>query len=201
MISNNCGVDNVGSEILLQTHQLRKMVSSYIGKNKEFESQFLHGELEVQLVPQGTLTERIRAGGAGLSAFYTPTRVGTTVSEGDWPVLYDKEAKVIKASEPKDVRVFDGKMYVLERGITAEFALIKAWKGDKMGNLVYRNTTANVNPTMAMADKITIADIEELVEVGDLDPNRIHTPGVYVQRIVQDEKFERRIERRTLKKA
>ena len=201
MISNNCGVDDFGSGVLLQTRQIRKMVSSYVGENKEFERQFLQGELEVELVPQGTLAERIRAGGAGIPAFYTPAGVGTAVAEGGLPMLHDKDGNVIKASEPKDIRVFDGKMYVLERGITADYALVKAWRGDRMGNLVYRHTAANFNPMMAMAGRITIAEVEELVEVGELDPDHIHTPSLYVQRIFQGENFEKRIERRTLRKS
>ena len=201
VISNNCGVDDFGSGVLLQTHQIKKMVSSYVGENKEFERQYLHGELEVELVPQGTLAERIRAGGAGIPAFYTPTGVGTAIAEGGLPMLHDKDTNVVKASEPKDVRVFDGKMYVLERGITAEYALVKAWKGDALGNLVYRHTAANFNPMMAMAGKTTIAEVEELVEVGELDPNHVHTPGIFVQRIFKGETFEKRIERRTTRKA
>jgi len=201
LISNNCGVDDFGSGVLLQTRQIKKMVSSYVGENKEFERQFLHGELEVELVPQGTLAERIRAGGAGIPAFYTPTGVGTAVSEGGLPMLYDENGNVVKSSEPKPIGVFDGKMYVLERGITAQYALVKAWKGDPMGNLVYRHTAANFNPMMATAGAITIAEVEELVEVGDIDPNHVHTPGIYVQRIFQGQDFEKRIERRTLRKS
>lgn len=199
--SNNAGIDGEGLGKLLRTRQIRKMISSYVGENKEFERQFLEGELEVELVPQGTLAERIRAGGAGIPAFYTPAGVGTAVSEGGLPMLYDKKGNVIKASEPKDIRVFDGKMYVLERGITAQYALVKAWKGDRLGNLVYRHTAANFNPMMAMAGEITIAEVEELVEVGELDPDHIHTPGIYVHRIFQGETFEKRIERRTVSKS
>ncbi|MCU0692887.1 MAG: CoA transferase subunit A [Polyangiaceae bacterium] len=200
VISNNCGVDDFGSGVLLQTRQIRKMVSSYVGENKEFERQYLKGELEVELVPQGTLAERIRAGGAGIPAFYTPTGVGTAISEGGLPMMHDREGRVIKASAPKDVRVFDGKQYVLERGIRAQYALVKAWKGDKFGNLVYRHTAANFNPMMAAAGAITIAEVEELVQVGDLDPDHVHTPGIYVQRIFKGEKYEKRIERRTVRK-
>ena len=201
VISNNCGVDDFGSGILLQTHQIRKMISSYVGENKEFERQFLSGELEVELVPQGTLAEKIRAGGAGIPAFYTPTGVGTAVSEGGLPMLYDKQGNVIKASQPKDTRVFDGKTYVMERSLTADFAIIKAWKGDRLGNLVYRQSAANFNPMMATAAKVTIAEVEELVEVGELDPAQIHTPSIYVHRIFKGEHFEKRIERRTIRKA
>ncbi len=201
IISNNCGVDDFGSGILLQTRQIRKMVSSYVGENKEFERQFLQGELEVELVPQGTLAERIRAGGAGIAAFYTPTGVGTAISEGGLPMLYNGDGTVKKASEKKEVRVFDGKEYVLETGLTAEYALVKAWKGDRLGNLVYRHTAANFNPMMATAGKVTIAEVEEIVEVGELEPAHIHTPGIFVHRIFKGEKFEKRIERRTVRKA
>lgn len=177
-VSNNCGVDDFGLGILLQRKQIRKMISSYVGENKEFERQFLSGELEVELVPQGTLAERLRAGGAGIPAFYTPTGYGTVVAEG------------------KETREFDGKHYVLERGITTDFAIVKAWKGDRYGNLVYRLAAKNFNPLCAMAGRITIAEVEELVEVGELDPHAIDTPGVYVQRVLVG-KHEKRIERRT----
>jgi len=200
-ISNNAGVDDFGLGLLLQTRQIKKMISSYVGENATFERQYLNGELELEFNPQGTLAERIRAGGAGIPAFYTPAGVGTAVAEGGLPMLHDKDGNVIKASEPKDVRVFDGKMYVLERGITADYALVKAWKGDRMGNLVYRHTAANFNPMMAMAGRTTIAEVEELVEVGELDPDHIHTPSLYVQRIFQGENYEKRIERRTLRKS
>lgn len=201
VISNNCGVDDFGSGVLLQTKQIAKMVSSYVGENREFERQYLQGELEVELNPQGTLAERIRAGGAGIPAFYTPTGVGTAVSEGGLPVLHNADGTVKKTSPKKEVREFDGRLYVLETALTADFALIKAWKGDRFGNLVYRHTGANFNPMMAMAGKITIAEVEELVEVGELDPDHIHTPGIYVQRIFQGEHYEKRIERRTTRKA
>ncbi len=200
VISNNCGVDDFGAGILLQTHQIRKMVSSYVGENKEFERQFLKGELEVELVPQGTLAERIRAGGAGIAAFYTPTGVGTAVSEGGLPMLYNSDGSVKKASEKKEVRVFEGREYVLETALTADYALVKAWKGDRLGNLVYRHTAANFNPMMATAGKVTIAEVEHLVEVGELDPAQIHTPGIYVHRIFQGARYEKRIERRTVSK-
>lgn len=181
IISNNCGVDDWGLGILLKNKQIKKMVSSYVGENKEFERQFLSGELEVELVPQGTLAERIRAGGAGIPAFYTPAGVGTPIQEG------------------KEVREFNGKSYVLETGIRADFALVKAWKGDRLGNLIYNKTARNFNPIMAAAGKVTIAEVEELVEVGSLDPDSIHTPSIYVQRIIQGEKYEKRIERRTVR--
>ena len=177
-VSNNCGVDDFGLGLLLAKKQIRKMVSSYVGENKEFERQFLSGELEVELCPQGTLAERLRAGGAGVPAFYTPTGYGTQVAEG------------------KETREFDGKQYVLERAITGDFAIVKAWKGDRYGNLIYRETARNFNPLCAMAAKITIAEVEELVEVGTLDPDHVHTPGVFVQRVLVG-KHEKRIERRT----
>ncbi len=178
-ISNNAGIDDEGLGLLLQTRQVKKMISSYVGENKIFEQQFLNGELEVELVPQGTLAERIRAGGAGIPAFYTPTGVGTKVAEG------------------KEVRVFDGKEYLLERGLTADFAIIKAWKGDRWGNLVYRKTARNFNPMMATAARVTIAEVEELVELGDIDPDLVHTPGIFVQRVVVGEHYIKRIEQLT----
>ncbi|MCM2281673.1 MAG: CoA transferase subunit A [Bdellovibrionaceae bacterium] len=181
-VSNNAGVDDFGLGLLLQTRQIKKMVSSYVGENATFEKQFLSGELEVELCPQGTLAERIRAGGAGIPAFYTPTGVGTKVAEG------------------KDTREFDGRTYVMERGITGDFALVKAWKGDKFGNLVFRKTARNFNPMVATAGKITVAEVEELVEIGELDPDQIHTPGIFVQRIIQGPRFEKRIEQRTVRK-
>lgn len=180
-VSNNCGVDDWGLGLLLGNRQIRKMVSSYVGENAEFERQFLSKELEVELVPQGTLAERIRAGGAGIPAFYTPTGVGTLVAEG------------------KDVREFDGREHVLERGIVGDFSLVAAWKGDRLGNLVYRKAARNFNPMAATAGKISIAEVEELVEVGDLDPENVHTPGVFVQRLVVAPR-EKRIERRTVGK-
>ncbi len=181
-ISNNAGVDDFGLGRLLQTRQVKKMVSSYVGENAEFERQLLAGELEVELLPQGTLAERIRAGGAGIPAFYTPAGVGTEVATG------------------KEVREFDGKMYLLEQWLRADFAFVKAWKGDTMGNLVYKGTARNFNPMMATAATITIAEVEELVPAGTLDPNQIHTPGIYVQRIFQGANYEKRIEQRTVRK-
>jgi 3-oxoacid CoA-transferase subunit A len=175
-ISNNAGVDDFGLGILLEKHQIKKMISSYVGENAEFERQLLSGELEVELNPQGTLAERIRAGGAGIPAFYVPAGYGTEVQEG------------------KEVREFNGKMHLLEHALTADFAIVKAWKGDTMGNLVYRHTANNFNNMMAMAGKITIAEVEELVPAGELDPNCIHTPGIFVQRIFQGENYEKRIE-------
>jgi 3-oxoacid CoA-transferase subunit A len=180
VVSNNCGVDDFGLGLLLAAKQIKKMVSSYVGENKEFERQFLSGELEVELTPQGTLAERLRAGGAGIPGFYTPAGVGTQVAEG------------------KETREFDGKSYVLERGIVADFALVKAWRGDRYGNLVYRMTARNFNPLCAMAGKITIAEVEELVPVGEIPPDQIHTPSVFVHRVVVGNgKHEKRIERRT----
>jgi len=178
-ISNNAGVDGFGIGMLLATRQVKKMISSYVGENVEFERQLLSGELEVELIPQGTLAERIRAGGAGIPAFFTPAGVGTEVAEG------------------KETREFDGKVYLLERWLKADFALVKAWKGDTAGNLVYRGTARNFNPMMATAGKITIAEVEELVPLGKLDPNAVHTPGIFVQRIFQGKNYEKRIEQRT----
>lgn len=183
VVSNNCGVDDFGLGILLSTRQIKKMVSSYVGENKTFESQFLNGELELELNPQGTLAERIRAGGAGIPAFYTKTGVGTVVAEG------------------KEVKNFDGQDYVMERGIVGDIAIVKAWKGDKAGNLVYRKTARNFNPVVATAGKITIAEVEELVEIGELDSDEIHTPGIYVQKIFKGDSFEKRIEQRTVNAA
>ncbi len=180
-ISNNAGVDNFGLGLLLKKHQIKKMISSYVGENDEFERQLLSGELEVELIPQGTLAERCRAGGAGIPAFFVPAGYGTEVAEG------------------KEVRVFNGKPHVLETALTADFAIVKAWKGDTMGNLVYRATANNFNQPMAMAGKITIAEVEELVPAGTLDPNFIHTPGIFVQRIFQGKNYEKRIERRTVR--
>jgi len=201
VVSNNCGVDDFGLGILLGNRQIVKMISSYVGENKEFERQYLSGELEVELTPQGTLAERLRAGGAGIPAFFTPTGVGTVISEGGLPLKYGPGGKVIKTSEKKEVRSFEGRDYVMERGITGDFAIVKAWKGDRFGNLVYRHTAMNFNPMMATAAKITIAEVEELVEVGTLDPDHIHTPGIFVQRIVKGVGYQKRIERRTLRKA
>lgn len=185
LVSNNCGVDDFGLGILLQAKQIKKMVSSYVGENKEFERQFLSKELEVELVPQGTLAERLRAGGAGIPAFYTPAGYGTPVAEG------------------KETREFDGRMYVMERAIRGDFAIVKAWKADRYGNLVFRQTARNFNPLAAMAAKITIVEVEELVDVGSFDPDHVHLPGVYVQRVVVAEKgqHKKRIERLTVRKA
>jgi 3-oxoacid CoA-transferase/3-oxoacid CoA-transferase subunit A len=199
-VSNNCGVDDFGLGILLRNKQIKKMVSSYVGENKEFERQYLSGELEVELCPQGTLAERLRAGGAGIPAFYTPTGAGTAISDGGLPFKYAPDGSVAKSSPKKEVREFKGRSYVLEEAITGDFAIVKAWKGDRAGNLVYRHTAMNFNPMCAAAGKVTIAEVEELVEVGDLEPDHVHTPGIYVQRIYQGERFEKRIERRTVSK-
>lgn len=178
-ISNNAGVDGFGLGLLLESKQIKKMISSYVGENDEFERQMLSGELEVDLIPQGSLAERCRAGGAGIPAFYTPAGYGTEVAEG------------------KEVRVYNGKPHILEEALTADFAIVKAWKGDTEGNLIYKATARNFNPMMATAGKITIAEVEEIVPAGELDPNQIHTPGIYVQRIFKGLTFEKRIEQRT----
>jgi len=180
-ISNNAGVDDFGLGLLLQNRQIKKMISSYVGENDEFERQMLSGELEVDLIPQGSLAERCRAGGAGIPAFFTPAGYGTEVAEG------------------KEVRVFEGKPHILESALTADFALVKAWKGDRYGNLIFKGTARNFNPMMAMAGKITVAEVEELVEPGELDPNFVHTPGIFVQRIFQGVGYEKRIEQRTVR--
>lgn len=178
-ISNNAGVDDFGIGLMLKNRQVKKMISSYVGENEEFERQLLSGELEVELIPQGTLAERCRAAGAGIPAFFTPAGVGTEVANG------------------KETRVFNGKTYLMELAFDAKFAIVKAWKGDKHGNLIYRDTARNFNPMMATAGKITIAEVEELVPAGELDPNQIHTPGIFVHRIFQGVNYEKRIEQRT----
>ncbi|NNH77799.1 CoA transferase subunit A [Acinetobacter sp. ANC 5380] len=180
-ISNNAGVDGFGLGILLETKQIKKMISSYVGENKEFERQYLNGELEVELTPQGTLAEKLRAGGAGIPAFFTQTGVGTLIAEG------------------KEVREFDGKEFILENSLTADIALVKAYKADKAGNLIFRKTAQNFNPVCAMAGKISIAEVEEIVEIGDLDPDEIHLPGIYINRIILNTNPEKRIEQMTLK--
>jgi 3-oxoacid CoA-transferase/3-oxoacid CoA-transferase subunit A len=200
VVSNNCGVDDFGLGILLRNKQIVKMVSSYVGENKEFERQYLSGELEVELTPQGTLAERLRAGGAGIPAFYTPTGAGTAISDGGLPFKYAPDGGVAKLSPKKETREFGGRTYVLEPGITGDYALVKAWKGDRFGNLVYRHTAMNFNPMMATAGKVTIAEVEELVEVGQLDPDFVHTPGIFVHRIFQGKGYEKRIERKTTRK-
>jgi 3-oxoacid CoA-transferase subunit A len=201
VVSNNCGVDDFGLGLLLRNRQIVKMVSSYVGENKEFERQYLSGELELELTPQGTLAERLRAGGAGIVAFYTPTGAGTVISDGGLPTRYLPDGRVAKVSEKKETRDFGGRGYVLEHSITGDFAIVKAWKGDRFGNLVYRRTAANFNPMVATAAKVTIAEVEKLVEVGELDPDSVHTPGIYVHRIFEGEGYEKRIERRTTRKS
>ncbi len=181
-ISNNAGVDGFGLGLLLESKQIKKMISSYLGENDEFERQMLSGELEVDLIPQGSLAERCRAGGAGIPAFYTPAGFGTEIAEG------------------KETRIYNGKPHILESALTADFAIVKAWKGDTAGNLIYKASARNFNPLMAMAGKITVAEVEELVPAGSLDPNQIHTPGIFVQRIFQGKVFEKRIEQRTTRK-
>jgi len=182
-ISNNAGVDGFGLGLLLATRQIRKMISSYVGENKEFERQYLAGELELEFTPQGTLAEKLRAGGAGIPAFFTKTGVGTIVAEG------------------KEIREFDGEQYVMERSLTADVALVKAYKADKAGNLIFRRTARNFNPMCAMAGKVTVAEVEQIVEIGELDPDEIHTPGIFVQRIVLNAHPEKRIEQRTVRAA
>lgn len=181
-ISNNAGVDDFGLGLLLKKHQIKKMISSYVGENAEFERQLLSGELEVELIPQGTLAERVRAGGSGIPAFYTPAGYGTEVAEG------------------KEVRKFNGKIYLMEKWLKADFSIVKAWKGDTLGNLIYKATARNFNPLMAMAGKTTIAEVEELVQPGELDPDSIHTAGIFVQRIFQGVNYEKRIEQRTIRR-
>ncbi len=181
VVSNNCGIDDFGLGLLLQTRQIKKMISSYVGENKLFEKQYLDGDLELEFNPQGTLAERIRAGGAGIPAFYTRAGVGTVIAEG------------------KETRDFDGHAYVMETGLRGDLAIVKAWKGDADGNLIYRKTARNFNPPMATAGRTTVAEVEQLVAVGQLDPDRIHTPGVFVNRIFQGTTFEKRIERRTVR--
>lgn len=181
-ISNNAGIDDFGLGLLLKRRQIKKMISSYVGENNEFERQMLSGELEVDLIPQGTLAERCRAAGAGIPAFYTPAGYGTEIAEG------------------KEIKIFNGKPHILEHAFFADYAIVKAWKGDRFGNLIYKGSAQNFNPVMAMAGKITIAEVEEIVEPGELDPNFIHTPGIFVQRIFQGENYEKRIEQRTVRK-
>ncbi|GAA1932404.1 CoA transferase subunit A [Nocardioides hwasunensis] len=203
-VSNNCGVDEWGLGKLLFAKRIRRMISSYVGENKEFARQYLSGELEVELTPQGTLAERMRAGGSGIAAFYTATGVGTQVAEGGLPWKYDTEGNVLVASPPKETKVFataeGDREYVLEEAIVADFGLVRAWKGDRHGNLVFRDSARNFNPLAAMSGRVTIAEVEELVEPGELDPNDVHTPGVYVQRVVQltpEQAADKRIEKVT----
>jgi 3-oxoacid CoA-transferase subunit A len=205
VVSNNCGVDDWGLGILLGSRQIRRMVSSYVGENKEFARQYLEGELEVELTPQGTLAERLRAGGAGIPAFYTPTGVGSQVADGGLPWKYDGSGGVAIASPPKEVRVFEEageeRQFVLEHAIVADFGLVRAWKGDRHGNLVFNKSSRNFNPLCAMSGRVTVAEVEELVEPGDLDPDEVHLPGIYVQRVLPltpEQAADKRIEKRTV---
>ena len=197
-VSNNCGVDGWGLGTLLCAKRIRRTTGSYVGENREFERQFLSGELEVELVPQGTLAERLRAGGAGIPAFYTPAGAGTQVADGGLPWRYDGAGGVAIASPPKEERDFDGRLYVLERGIRTDFALVHARYGDRLGNLVYEKSAQNFNPLCAAAGVVTIAEVEELVEPGEIDPMDVHTPGIFVQRVVHTPDVEKRIEKRTV---
>jgi 3-oxoacid CoA-transferase subunit A len=200
IISNNCGTTDKGLGVLLAAGQVAKMVSSYVGENKEFERRFLNGELEVELNPQGTLAERIRAGGAGIPAFFTPTGYGTWISDGGVPQLYAKDGKsVLKVSAKKETREFNGRMCVLETALTADVAIVKAWKGDRHGNLVFRKTARNFNPMMCMAAKVTLAEVEQLLDVGELDGDHVHVPGIYVQKIFRGTAYEKPIEQRTVR--
>jgi len=206
-VSNNCGVDEAGLGVLLFNHRIRRMISSYVGENKEFARQYLHGELEVELTPQGTLAERMRAGGSGIPAFFTATGGGTQVAEGGLPWRYDADGDVVVASPAKETRDFPDhegvvREYVLEEAIVADFGLVRAWKGDRHGNLVYRDSARNFNPLAAMCGRVTIAEVEELVEPGELEPNDVHTPGVFVQRVVAlspEQAADKRIEKRTVR--
>jgi 3-oxoacid CoA-transferase len=197
-VSNNAGVDDFGLGLLLQTGQVKKMISSYVGENKTFERLYLTGGLEVELTPQGTLAERLRAGGAGIPAFYTPTAFGTNIQEGGVPVKYNADKSVAITSAAKEVRQFNGRNYVMEEAITGDFALVKAWKGDTHGNLVFRASSRNFNPECAKAGRVCIAEVEELVQPGELAPDEIHLPGIYVNRIVQGKDYEKRIEKLTV---
>ncbi|KAG1681499.1 Succinyl-CoA:3-ketoacid coenzyme A transferase 1, mitochondrial [Nymphon striatum] len=200
IVSNNAGVDNFGLGLLLKTHQIKRMISSYVGENAEFATQYLNGDLEVELTPQGTLSERIRAGGAGIPAFFTPTAYGTLVHEGGIPIKYNKDKTVAISSTQRESRIFDGKNYIMEEAITGNYALIKAYKADRLGNLVFRKTAQNLNAPMCKAAKITIAEVEEIVETGELSPEEIHVPGVYVDRVVLGKNYEKRIEKATFRK-
>lgn len=197
-VSNNCGTDGFGLGVLLEKGRIRRTISSYVGSNKEFARQYLSGELEVELTPQGTLAERLRAGGAGIPAFFTPAGVGTPVADGGLPWRYNVDGSVAVASPPKETRAFGDKRYVMEQGITADFALVHAVKGDTAGNLIFDKTAMNFNPLAAMAGKVTVAQVEELVEPGELDPAQVHLPGIFVQRIVETGPQVKRIEKRTV---
>uniref|UniRef100_A0AAU2AF33 CoA transferase subunit A n=1 Tax=Streptomyces sp. NBC_00093 TaxID=2975649 RepID=A0AAU2AF33_9ACTN len=202
VVSNNCGVDGRGLGVLLADGRIARVTGSYVGENKEFARQYLSGELEVELVPQGTLAERLRAGGAGIPAFYTPAGVGTQVAKGGLPWRYASDGTVAVASPTKETRDFAGRAYVLEHGITTDFALVRAWRGDRHGNLVFRRSAANFNPPAAMAGRITVAEVEQLVEPGELSPDEVHLPGVFVQRVVEltaAEAADKQIEKRTVR--
>lgn len=201
IVSNNCGTDAWGLGVLLNARRIARITASYVGENKEFERQYLSGELAVELIPQGTLAERLRAGGSGVPAFYTPAGVGTQVAEGGIPVRHSADGTVAVASEPKEVRTFDGKDYVLERGLRTDYALVRASIGDSHGNLVFAKATQNFNPLAAMAGRITIAEVERLVEPGDIPPEQVHCPGVFIQRVLPlspEQALDKRIERRTV---
>jgi 3-oxoacid CoA-transferase subunit A len=198
-VSNNCGIDDWGLGVLLSAKRIARTTASYVGENKEFERQFLSGELEVELVPQGTLAERLRAGGAGTPAFYTPAGVGTQVAEGGLPQRYDGAGGVALSSPPKEVRAFEGTPHVMERAIRTDFALVHARYGDRHGNLIFEKSAQNFNPLCAAAGRVTIAQVEELLEPGQLDPMHVHTPGIFVQRVVQVPAIEKRIEKRTVR--
>ncbi|MEI5676211.1 MULTISPECIES: CoA transferase subunit A [Nocardioides] len=201
-VSNNAGVDGWGLGLLLGAGRLRRMVASYVGENKEFARQYLAGELEVELTPQGTLAERMRAGGSGIPAFFTATGVGTQVADGGLPWRYDAAGNVVVASPAKQTQEFDGREYVLEHAIVADYGLVRAWRGDRHGNLVFRDSARNFNPLAAMCGRVTVAEVEELVEPGELDPNQVHTPGVFVHRVVAltpEQAADKRIEKRTVR--
>jgi len=199
VVSNNCGVDDWGLGLLLDEGRIARMTSSYVGENKEFARQYLSGELEVELVPQGTLSERLRAGGCGIPAFFTPAGVGTLVADGGLPWCYAPDGSVAVASPPKETREFEGKPYVLEQSIRTDFALVHAVRGDRHGNLVFAKAAGNLNPLCAMAGEVTVAEVEELVEPGEIAPDEVHLPGVFVQRVVHAPNVEKRIEKRTVK--
>ncbi|MBE8470705.1 CoA transferase subunit A [Streptomyces justiciae] len=202
VVSNNCGVDGRGLGILLAAGRIARVTGSYVGENKEFARQYLSGELEVELVPQGTLAERLRAGGAGIPAFYTPAGVGTQVANGGLPWRHAPDGSVAVTSPPKEIRTFQGRPHVLEHGITTDFALVRAWRGDRHGNLVFRRSAANFNPLAAMAGRITVAEVEELVEPGELSPEEVHVPGIFVQRVVEltaRQAADKHVEKRTVR--
>jgi len=200
-VSNNCGLDSAGLGVLLSAKRIRRTIGSYVGENREFARQYLAGELEVELTPQGTLAERLRAGGSGIAAFYTPAGVGTLIADGGLPWRYSSDGSVALASPPKETREFAGRRYVLEEGIVTDFALVRAARGDRHGNLSYDASARNFNPLCAMAGRITIAEVEELVEPGELDPEQVHTPGVFVQRVVEVGEAGKLIEKRTVREA